>query len=54
MYLCPLLADACGLSLVACHWIYLAVALALLAVAYVMFQKTYYPLHEEHLASLVT
>ena len=52
MYLCPVLASASGLSLVAWHWIYLALAFALLAVAYVLFKKKYYHLHEEYLASL--
>ena len=52
IYLCPLLASSCGLSLVAWHWIYLAVALVLLAVAYVLFKKKYYHLHGEYLASL--
>lgn len=52
VYLCPLLASACGLSLVVCHWIYLAVALVLLAVAYVLFKKKYYHLHEEYLSTL--
>ena len=52
IYLCPALAAATGLSLVAWHWIYLAAALALLALAYVLFKKKYYHLHEEYLASL--
>ena len=52
VYLCPMLASLCGLSLVVCHWIYLAVALMLLAVAYVLFKKRYYHLHEEYLAGL--
>ena len=52
MYLCPVLASAFGLSLVAWHWIYLALAFVLLAVAYVLFKKKYYHLHEEYLASL--
>lgn len=52
IYLCPVLAEACGLSLTACHWIYLAPALVLLALAYVLFKKKYYHLHEEYLASL--
>lgn len=52
IYLCPVLASSCGLSLVAWHWIYLAVALVLLALAYVLFKKKYYHLHEEYLASL--
>ena len=34
------------------HWIYLAAALVLLAVAYILFKKKYYHLHEEYLASL--
>ena len=52
IYLCPALSSASGLSLVAWHWIYLAAALALLALAYVLFKKKYYHLHEEYLASL--
>ena len=52
IYLCPALSSATGLSLVACHWIYLASALALLSLAYVLFKKKYYHLHEEYLASL--
>ena len=52
IYFCPLLEGKCGLSLVAWHWIYLAVALVLLAVAYILFKKKYYHLHEEYLASL--
>ena len=52
IYLCPALASATGVSLVAWHWIYLAAALALLALAYVLFKKKYYHLHEEYLASL--
>ena len=43
---------ALGISLVACHWLYLVVALVVLAVAYVAFMKKYYHLHEEYLASL--
>lgn len=53
IYLCPVLASASGLTLVAWHWIYLGVALVVLAVAYVLFKKKYYHLHEEYLASLV-
>lgn len=34
------------------HWIYLVSVLAVLAVAYVLFKKKYYHLHEEYLASL--
>ena len=52
IYLCPLLASSCGLSLVAWHWIYLAVAFIVLAVAYVLFKKKYYHLHEEYLSML--
>ena len=52
IYLCPALSTATGLSLLAWHWIYLAAALALLALAYVLFKKKYYHLHEEYLASL--
>lgn len=52
IYLCPMLSTATELSLVAWHWIYLAAALALLSLAYVLFKKKYYHLHEEYLASL--
>ena len=52
IFICPLLATSCGLPLVAWHWIYLAVAFVLLVVAYVLFKKKYYHLHEEYLASL--
>lgn len=44
IYLCP--------DTVLCHWMYLIGALAILAVAYVLFMKKYYHLHEEYLASL--
>ena len=44
IYLCP--------DTVLCHWMYLIGALAILAVAYVLFMKKYYHLHEECLASL--
>ena len=44
IYLCP--------DTVLCHWMYLIGALAILAVAYVLFMKRYYHLHEEYLASL--
>lgn len=44
IYLCP--------DTVLCHWMYLICALAVLAVAYVLFMKKYYHLHEEYLASL--
>ena len=52
IYLCPALASATGLSLVAWHWIYLVAALVVLAVAYVLFMRKFYHLHEEYLASL--
>ena len=44
VYLCP--------DTVLAHWIYLIVAGLVLAVAYVLFMKKYYHLHEEYLASL--
>ena len=44
IYLCP--------NTVLAHWIYLVVAGVVLAVAYVLFMKKYYHLHEEYLASL--
>ena len=52
VYLCPVLEAGSGLSLVAWHWIYLVVALVVLAVAYVVFMRRFYYLHEEYLASL--
>lgn len=44
IYLCP--------STVLAHWIYLIGAVVVLGVAYVLFKKKYYHLHEEYLASL--
>ena len=44
IYFCP--------SSVAAHWGYLVGATLVLAVAYVLFKKKYYHLHEEYLASL--
>ncbi len=44
IYLCP--------DTMLCHWMYLIGAMAILAVAYVLFMKRYYHLHEEYLASL--
>lgn len=52
VFLCPLIASALGLGLVACHWIYLTAALVILALVYLLFMKKYYHLHEEYLASL--
>ena len=34
------------------HWLYLIGALVVLAVAYILFMKKYYHLHEEYLTSL--
>lgn len=44
IYLCP--------NTVLCHWIYMVGALSVLAIAYVLFMKKYYHLHEEYLAEL--
>lgn len=44
IYLCP--------DTVLAHWIYLIGAMVILGVAYVLFKKKYYHLHEEYLASL--
>ena len=44
IYVCP---DAVG-----AHWMYLLGAVAVLAVAYVLFKKKYYHLHEEYLKQL--
>ena len=44
IYLCP--------NTVLAHWIYLIGAVVVLGVAYVLFKKKYYHLHEEYLASL--
>ena len=44
IYLCP--------NTVLCHWMYLIGALAVLAIAYVLFMKKYYHLHKEYLAEL--
>lgn len=44
IYLCP--------NNVACHWMYLVGALLVLSLAYVLFMKKYYHLHEDYLASL--
>ena len=44
IYVCP--------DNVFCHWMYLIGAFLLLAVAYVLFKKKYYHLHEEYLATL--
>ena len=52
VFICPLASEALGIGLVACHWIYLAAALVILALVYLLFMKKYYHLHEEYLASL--
>ena len=44
IYLCP--------DTVLAHWLYLLGALVVLAVAYVLFKKKYYHLHEAYLASI--
>ena len=44
VYLCP--------NTALCHWMYFVGALAVLAIAYVLFMKKYYHLHEEYLAEL--
>ena len=44
IYLCP--------ATVLAHWCYLIGAFIVLAIAYVLFKKKYYHLHEEYLASL--
>ena len=44
VYLCP--------NTALCHWLYLIGALAVLAIAYVLFMKRFYHLHEEYLNSL--
>lgn len=44
VYLCP--------NTPLCHWMYLIGALAVLAIAYVLFMKKYYHLHEEYLRML--
>lgn len=44
IYLCP--------NTIVAHWIYLLGSILILAVAYVLFKKKYYHLHEEYLASL--
>ncbi len=44
IYLCP--------ETMVAHWVYLAVTLVVLAIAYILFKKKYYHLHEEYLASL--
>ena len=44
IYLCP--------NTIAAHWIYFFVAAAILGLAYILFMKKYYHLHEEYLASL--
>ena len=44
VFLCP--------NTVPCHWMYFVGALAVLVIAYVLFMKKYYHLHEEYLATL--
>ncbi len=44
IYLCP--------NTIMAHWIYLSGAIVVLGLAYILFKKKYYHLHEEYLASL--
>ena len=44
IYICP--------NTVCSHWMYLIVATVVLSIAYVLFKKKYYHLHEEYLTSL--
>ena len=44
IYLCP--------NTVLAHWLYLVITLVVLTIAYILFMKKYYHLHEEYLASL--
>ena len=44
IYLCP--------NTIASHWIYLLCAIVVFCIAYILFMKKYYHLHEEYLASL--
>lgn len=44
IYLCP--------NTMLAHWLYLIGTLIVLAIAYILFMKKYYHLHEEYLASL--
>ena len=44
IYLCP--------DTTVAHWVYLVVALIVLAIAYILFKKKYYHLHEAYLASI--
>jgi len=44
IYLCP--------NTILAHWIYLVAAGIIMAVAYVLFKRKYYHLHEEYLQSL--
>lgn len=44
IYVCP--------DTVAAHWMYMISSIIILSVAYVLFKKKYYHLHEEYLASL--
>lgn len=44
VYLCP--------NTILCHWVYMIGTLAVLALAYILFMKRYYHLHEAYLRSL--
>ena len=49
---CGALAQYLGFPLPLVHWVYLICAFALLSLAYVLFMRKYYHLHEEYLAEL--
>lgn len=44
IYICP--------NTIKAHWIYLLCSIVLLVVAYILFKKKYYHLHEEYLDSV--
>ena len=57
LYMCLQLAVSLGFiylipDTVAAHWIYFGCAAVVLCLAYILFKKKYYHLHEEYLASL--
>ena len=57
LYMCLQLAVSLGFiymipDTIAAHWIYFGCAAVILTMAYVLFKKKYYHLHEEYLASL--
>jgi 4-hydroxybenzoate polyprenyltransferase len=57
LYMCLQMAVSLGViylipNTVAAHWIYFVATAIVLALAYIVFKKKYYHLHEEYLASL--